>query len=51
MIKIMNKLYKAELKAARRLARWADNHSAILNIICATAAFICAIYVFLYYPL
>lgn len=46
-----NKIYKAQLEAARRLAGWVDRHPYVTNIIIATGAAVCALYVFFYYPL
>lgn len=46
-----NNLYRRELEAARRLSKWADGHSSLLNILTATAAVIAAGYIFLKYPI
>ena len=46
-----NNLYRAELKAARRLAKWVDGHPYLTNAIIATVGVICAIFALLYYPL
>lgn len=47
----INKLYRAELKAARRLFGWVDRHPYATNLFIATAGVIGALYVFFYYPL
>ena len=47
----INKTYKWQLKAARRLFGWVDRHPYLSNAILATEAVIFALYVFFYYPL
>ena len=46
----MNNIYRAELKAARRLANWVDGHPYLTNAFIATAGIICALYLIFYYP-
>lgn len=45
---LINKAYKSELKAARRLFGWVDRHPYIANAILAAEAFIIALHIFLY---
>lgn len=47
----MNKFFRAELKAARRLFGWIDRHPYVTNIIMAVAGFSAALYIFLFYPI
>ncbi len=46
-----SKIYRHELKAARRLFGWVDRHPYIANAILAAEAVIFVLYVFFYYPL
>lgn len=46
-----NKLYRRELKAARRLFRWIDRHPYVTNIFLATVGVLCALWLLFFYPL
>ena len=46
-----SRIYKSEMKAARRLFGWLDVHPCLTNVIIVTAAVFGALCVFLYYPL
>ena len=43
----INKPYRREVEAARRLARWADGHSLLLNVLTTAEAAAFLIYVFM----
>ena len=43
----INKTYRAQLKAARRLFGWIDRHPYVTNFFIATAGVFCALYIFL----
>lgn len=45
------KLYWAQLKAARRLFGWVERHPYLANAILATEAVIFALCVFFFYPI
>lgn len=47
----MNKLYRTELRAARRLAGWVDRHPYLTNTIMAVMGVLAALYIIFFYPL
>ena len=47
----INKTYRRQLEAARRLFGWVDRHPYLTKVIIAAEAVVFALYVFLYYPL
>ncbi len=46
---VINKAYLGQMRAYRRLARWADRHPLLLNVLTTAEATAIAIYVFMYY--
>lgn len=48
---IMNNLYRAELKAARRLFGWADRHQFVVNAVLTAGAVFTALWIFMNYPI
>ena len=45
----INKTYLRQMRAYKRLAKWADRHPLLLNVLTTTEVTVFVFYVFMYY--
>ncbi len=45
----INKTYLRQMRAYKRLAKWVDRHSLLLNVLTTTEVMVFVLYVFMYY--